>query len=94
MKRRFNFYFGASISSWVLTALIIAAEFSGAFKTTLASIFSHHWIGKLVITALTFFVLGYVFRRSEKYSTDKTAWYSIIGSLTTIFVFYVVMFLI
>ena len=92
MKRKFNFYLGASVSSWVLTLLIIATEFSTSFKTTLASTFSHHWIGKAVITALIFFILGYVFRQSEKYSTDRIAWYSVVGSLIIISLFYTVVF--
>lgn len=91
----FNFYLGASVASWLLTIMVIAAEMIEPFKSFLKSIFGHHWIGKAVIITLVFIVFGFLLKgRSSigNFPNEKVAWYSMIGSLAAIFLFYLVDF--
>lgn len=95
--KRFNLYLGASASASLLAILIILAELSEPFKAILTTMFSHHWIGKAVVITLAFVVFGLLFRgknRIGKFSDEKVAWYSVIGSLSVIFLFYLIEFFI
>ena len=90
---KFNFYLGESASSLLLVILIIITEVSDSFKNLLKLIFIHHWIGKAVLMVLVFFIFGLIFRRDiEKEADKKIAWYSVIVSLSIIFLFFVVLF--
>lgn len=93
MTKKFNFYLGAAASSWLLAVLVIAAELSEPFKTLLKTIFTHHWIGKAVIITLAFIAFGFVLPEKKSRNQDKdVAWYSVLGSLIIIFLFYVIKF--
>lgn len=95
MTRKFNFYLGIAVSSWLLTFLVIVAELLKPFKELLASIFTHHWIGKAVLITLAFIIFGFLFRDKNslgKYSDNKLAWNSVIASLIIIFLFYIIEF--
>jgi len=92
---RFNFYAGATASAWLLAILVIAAELIAPFKNLLKSIFSHHWIGKAVIITLTFIVFGFLFKEKTsigKLKDESVSWFSVIGSLVVILLFYVIEF--
>ena len=92
---RFNFYAGATASAWLLATLVIVAELIVPFKTLLKTIFSHHWIGKAVIITFTFIVFGFLFKEKTsigKLKDESVSWFSVIGSLVVILLFYVIEF--
>lgn len=94
-KERFSFYNGAFAASVLLAVLVIAAELSKLFKDFLASVFTHHWIGKAVLTATTFVVVGLIYKKDSIFdiNSEKAAWYSMLGSLAAILLFYIAHFL-
>ncbi len=95
MMKKFNFYLGAAVSAWLLAVLVIVAELIIPFKAFLKSTFIHHWIGKAVIITAAYFLFGYLLREKDsigKYSDEDAAWYSVLGSLLVIFLFYVIEF--
>lgn len=93
---KFNFYLGTAASAWLLAILVIAAELYEPFKNLLKSTFSHHWIGKSAVITIAFLAFGFILR-DKKYvdhvRDDKLAWYSVLGSLIAIFLFFAVEFL-
>lgn len=92
---KFNYYFGASASALLLAVLVIAAELISPFKNFLKAAFTHHWIGKGVIITLAFVIFGFLFKDKDsiaKLSSEKIAWYSTIGSLAAILLFYIMEF--
>ncbi|MFQ6119292.1 MAG: hypothetical protein ACE5KE_05310, partial [Methanosarcinales archaeon] len=57
--------------------------------------FTHHWIGKAIIITLSFVIFGFLLRRKESignFSNDKVAWYSVLGSLAIMLLFYIIEF--
>jgi len=89
---KFNFYLSTIASVWLLLILIIGAELIEPFKTSLKTIFGHHWIGKAVIITVIFLAVGFLFRNKKsvgKFQQDKIAWYSTISSLIGILLFFV-----
>ncbi len=89
--KKWNFYIGAAVSSWLLTLMIIAGELFSPFKDILKNAFTHHWIGKIIITMIAFFAVAYFMRNKKSiagYRDDKAAWYSVVGSLAVIFAFF------
>ncbi len=92
--KKFNFYLGAAASAWLLALLVIAAELSEPFKTLLKTAFGHHWVGKAVIIAIAFVAFGLLLKgkRLGKYSDDSMGWYSVLGSLAVILLFYAIEF--
>lgn len=60
--KRFNYHAGMIASSTVLTLSVITAELIEPFKKLLGSIFSHHWIGKLVLVIAAFFIIGFFYK--------------------------------
>lgn len=93
--KKFNFYLGASVSAWLLAVLVIVAELAEPFKALLKTTFGHHWTAKAVIITLAFLAFGYLLgerKRVGKFSDDSAAWYSMLGSLAVIFLFYVIEF--
>lgn len=89
---KFSFYLGAAVAGWLLAILVIAAELFAPLKDTLKAIFGHHWVGKAVIVAIAFIVFGFLLARRESASSEKIAWYSVLGSLAVILLFYVAEF--
>lgn len=96
MSKNFNFYNGAFSSSILLAVLVIAAELYPPFKASLASIFSHHWIGKAVLVAAAFMIVGFAYRENKMFGIEsgKAAWYSVLGSLLVIFLFFMLHYII
>ena len=93
---KFNFYLGAAASAWLLAILVIVSELISPFKTFLANVFTHHWIGKAVIVHLAFVVFGFLLQNKKSilnFSDEKAAWYSTIASLIVIFLFFIIEFL-
>ncbi len=90
--RRFNLYIGEAASAWVLAISVVLAELIAPFKTFLQTTFTHHWVGKVVLVTLAFLLFGFLSK--EKSSDEKTAWYSVIGSLSLILLFYLVIYLV
>lgn len=91
--RKFNFYLGVAVSSWLLLALIVAAQLFAPFKTLLKNTFSHHWIGKAVIITAAFLIAGYVMRKNNSIAgvkDEKAAWYSALASLILMLLFFAV----
>lgn len=90
---KFNFCLGAAASAWLLAVLVIAAELAEPFKNFLKSTFSHHWVGKGAIITLAFLIFGVLLKDKNSIGNiqdDKLAWYSMIGSLSVIFLFFVI----
>ncbi len=89
--KKFNLYNGAWASSILLAVLVIASELSKPFKTILASIFIHHWIAKAILITLIFIIFGFAYKKNELFGIDseKVAWYSVLGSLIIILLFYI-----
>ncbi len=95
-NQKFSLYMGAAVSSWTLTAMIITAEFSPLFKGLLKSIFTHHWIGKIVITTAVFVLAGFLLKNKTdvgKYTDENVAYCSVIASLAIIFLFFIIHYL-
>jgi len=92
---KFNFYLGAASSAWLLAILIVVAELISQFKTFLANVFTHHWIGKGIIITIAFLVFGFILMDKKSVGNirdDKLGWYSTIASLIVIFLFFVIEF--
>ncbi len=90
---KFNFYFGTAASSILLAVMVIAGELYLPFKDLLKNLFSHHWIGKLVIISALFFIVSFLCKDKNsigKYSDENIAWYSVLLSIAAIFAFYLV----
>jgi len=88
---KFNFYFGTAAGSLLLAAMVVIGELYAPFKELLASVFSHHWIGKLALMSAVFFVISFLYKNKNsigKYSDENIAWYSVLASVIVIFVFY------
>ena len=94
--KKFNYYSGIFYASSILTIIIILAEFLSPLKSFLASIFSHHWIGKIVLTAVIFLIFGFLYKDKKLFGAlqEKAAWYATLGSLIAIFIFYIIHFFI
>ena len=89
---KFNFHFGAAASSWLLALLVITAELAPPFKDFLKATFGHHWIGKTLIVAIVFFLTGILLANKNsigKYKDEQLSWYSVLGSLAVILLFYI-----
>ena len=86
--RKFSFPSGATAGLWLLTLMIIVAELATPFKELLKAAFGHHWIGKAVITRVAFIIAGFLWKGGR----ERIAWYSALGSLIVIFLFYVAEF--
>ena len=93
-KEKFSFYNGAFAASVLLAVLVIAAELAKPFKDFLASVFTHHWIGKAVLTAAAFVIIGYAYKQDKVFGvkSENASWYAVLGSLAIIFLFYVIHF--
>ncbi len=92
MKLKFNFFAGVTASSLLLTLMVIVAELYAPFKDILKAVFGHHWIGKVVIMAIVFFAVSYLYR--DKKFSEKNAWYSAIISVSVILLFYIVNYMV
>lgn len=93
---KFNYYFGASASALLLAVLVIATELIAPFKNFLKAAFTHHWVGKAAIIVIAFLAFGFILRDRNSVChirDDKLAWYSVLGSLIVIFLFFAVEFL-
>ena len=85
----FNLNKATGSSALVLLALIFLAAFFAGFKALLTTLFSHHWVGKFIITTLVFLVVGF-FSRATKKETDQFAWKTTLWVLAIIFAFYLI----
>ena len=94
--KKFNFYAGGFVASSLLTILVILAELSSSFKEVLTSIFTHHWIGKLIIITIAFVISGFAYKKNKIFGKDigKVSWYSVVWGLDIIFLFYVILYFI
>lgn len=92
---KFNFYNAGFAASALLAVLVLASELSKPFKDFLESIFTHHWVAKAILVAIAFVSLGYLLKKDKLFNieSEKLAWYSTLGSLAIIFLFYVYHFL-
>lgn len=88
---KFNPFLGITAASAALAVMVIASELSEPFKSLLKAAFTHHWIGKLVITSLIFVAIGFGF--GKKKAGENAAFCTFWGSLLVILVFFVVEFL-
>ena len=92
---KLNFYLGATVSAWVLAAMVILAELVAPFKDALKNTFSHHWIGKVVIVLAAFLLFSFLLKDKKSIAgvaDEKAAWYSTLGSLAVILLFYIMEF--
>lgn len=65
-----NMLIGASVAVVFIAAATIGGELYMPIKDWLASIFSHHWIGKGVLAMLVFIVASGLSNRRETRITD------------------------
>ena len=91
MKNR-SFYMGTIVSSWLLAAMVVIVGLYPTFWNLLKNTFTHHWIGKLVITIAAFLLFGFFIKDEyiKKINNEKIAWYSMILSLAVILIFYLI----
>ena len=93
MMGKINFYFGTAAGSILLAVMVIVGELYIPFKDLLKNIFSHHWVGKLVVISAVFFAVSFLYKDKNligKYSDEGIAWYSVISSIITILLFFIV----
>jgi len=92
---KFNFYNAGFVASTLLAILVLASELSTPFKDFLASILTHHWVAKGILIAVAFVIAGYWLKQNKLFNieSEKLAWYSTLGSLAVIFLFYIYHFL-
>ncbi|GEM_PF-4662091 len=93
---KFNLYIGAASSAILLTIMVILTEISAGFKGVLTSVFTHHWIAKVVVVFLALFIFGYLFRDKKNFilhTDEKAAWHFTLAALAIIFLFFVFDFL-
>lgn len=88
-----SIFYAAAITAVFIAAITIFGELYAPLKDWLKTAFSHHWIGKGVLSAALFVVLSIIFlfkTRSDNslLRSAKTAfWFSIASSLA-ILIFY------
>jgi len=79
---------GVLTGVWLLTILIYVAVFDPGFKAALASTFGHHWLGKVVISYVMFFVVWLVssigLRKREFGSIKTWVWITLISLILAI----------
>lgn len=87
---KFNFYAGGAVASLVLTISVILAELVKPFKDVLTDVFTHHWIGKVVLMTIIFLVFGFTYKGKKMFGKNigYVAWKSVTWSLNIIFLFY------
>lgn len=87
---KFNFYAGGIFASGVLTISVILAELFEPFKELLSSVFTHHWIGKIILMVAVFLIFGFTYKEKKIFGKNLkyAAWKSVTWSLNTIFLFY------
>ncbi|OGG78483.1 hypothetical protein A3A36_01595 [Candidatus Kaiserbacteria bacterium RIFCSPLOWO2_01_FULL_52_12b] len=51
---------------WLVIAMTLLAELSAPFKTFLAQLAGHHWVGKSILAVIAFGVLYFFFRKSDE----------------------------
>src|SRR3989338_6090020 len=61
MMGKINFYFGTAAGSILLAVMVIVGELYIPFKDLLKNIFSHHWVGKLVVISAVFFAVSFFY---------------------------------
>ena len=89
---KFSFYFGVTAGSWLLSILVVSAELYVPFKELLKAAFGHHWIAKAVLITAAFLLSGFVFRSRKAIGDipdERIAWYSALGSLALIALFFI-----
>ena len=91
---KFNFYAAGVVSSWVLTFSIIWADLFYPFKDVLKFTFTHHWIGKVILTSVVFLIFGLAYKKKKMFgeNLEHVAWKSVTWSLKIIFLFYFLLF--
>ena len=91
-KKKFNYYTSITASSLLLAVIVIAAELIAPFKSLLASIFSHHWVGKAVIIPAVFILAGFYYDKNKLFGKkiEHIAWYSTLLSISVIFLFFII----
>ena len=89
--QKFDFYAGALAAAVLLVLLVVGAELFSSLKEFLKGLFTHHWIGKVALSAAAFVVAGYFYRSKAVFGVDigKAAWYAVVGSFAVIFLFFV-----
>lgn len=86
---------GATIAVVFLVFLTILAELQVPLKDWLKTTFSHHWIGKGVLTAALFIVAGFLLSSRRRNSDEEEAsrwivvlaWTVILGTVVLYFFF-------
>lgn len=88
------FAMSASLAIVTIAVLTIVGELYKPLKDWLATTFTHHWIGKGVISFVGFYIVGYVLSFLVSAARDKEAtilfwlfWVSVLSTLA-IFGFY------
>ncbi len=90
--RKLNLYLGAAASSLLLSILVILGELLKPFKNFLASIFTHHWVAKIVLITLAFIIFSFFLGNKNKifgFKDADAAWYSTLAATIAILLFYV-----
>ena len=94
--KKFNGYAGSFAASVALTILVLGSELLPVVKTALVTVFTHHWIGKAVLTSLAFLLVGFGYHKKKIFGvrSESLSWYGILGSFFIIFVFFAIHYLI
>ncbi|HLD13017.1 MAG TPA: hypothetical protein VJB87_05520 [Candidatus Nanoarchaeia archaeon] len=83
--KSFNYTLAASISGWLLTIMVLISELYEPFKTLLANTFTHHWVGKIIITLAVYIIIGMFTKKDYAHAYRDN-----ITSMSIILLFYVI----
>lgn len=82
---------------WFIVVLTLGAELSASFKTLVAQIGGHHWVGKSILSTVLFLVVFLLFKKTNESSSVLKNSYLVVGSVVfgglIIFLFYLLDFL-
>ncbi len=85
------------VTIWFIVALTLGAELSAPFKTLIAEIGGHHWVGKSILSTALFLVVFLIFKKTNDSSSVLKNSYLVVGSAVggglIIFLFYLQHFL-
>lgn len=89
------FAISAGLAIAVVAFLTVAGELHKPLKNWLASTFSHHWVGKGIISFVGFYVVGYILSFLVSGNRDRVAgillglfWVSVLSSAAILGFYY------
>lgn len=66
---------------WLIVAMTLGTEVSESFKTLIAKVGGHHWIGKSIISFVSFVLVYLLFKRTGEPKNVLTNTLLVVGSV-------------